>query len=182
MKWNLCVLLTLYFALSYNQQSLDMISNLPNIAINLEQCFMNNCERNCQITECELCATCWDDDDMRNLFEAHREHSRRGGFKRVFPSKTHFDENFIHKLSKENKISTRWFAAKCREDPEWCWKPAWDIFLSPIKTRLTQSKFWSRFLRENLFSASILSPKIKLTWFSFSSDSKRCKKSYKKVG
>ena len=111
---------TFYIAHSYNQQSLDMISNLPNIAIDLEQCFMNNCERNCQKTECKLCATCWDDDDMRNLLEAHREHSRRGGFKRVFPSTTQFDENFIHKLSKENKISTRWFAAKCREDPEWC--------------------------------------------------------------
>jgi hypothetical protein len=97
-----------------------MISNVGNVAVDLGKCFKNGCDKNCLKKDCELCVPCVGYKDLSNLHEAHREHSRRGGFKRVFPTKPHFDEKFISRLTKDNIISVKWFEAKCREDFEWC--------------------------------------------------------------
>lgn len=112
---------------SYDQQSTDMISNLGNIAVKLRACVDNNCDKSCQKPQCELCATCLDD-EIFNLHKAHREQTRRGGFKRIFPSKIHFNEHFFGMVTRKNEIMAKWFEAKCQEDQSWCWK-----YLNPIK-------------------------------------------------
>ena len=54
------------------------------------------------------------------MTQAYREHIRRGGFKRIFPSKAHFNEKFLPKLTEKNQISVKWFEAKCKESIDWC--------------------------------------------------------------
>jgi hypothetical protein len=93
-----------------------MSSYLENIAVNPEICVENLCHENCHLSLCELCTTCLDKNTLQNLHEAHIEHKRRGGFKRVFPRS---DMNFKD-LSATNKISLNWFDLKCQNDPDWC--------------------------------------------------------------
>jgi tubulin monoglycylase TTLL15 len=97
-----------------------MVSNLGNIVVNLTACVENNCQTNCYKSECDLCATCINNEILTNLHEAHREHTRRGGFKRIFPAKNHFEDNLIKKLTLQNKIAAKWFQEKCYEEQEWC--------------------------------------------------------------
>lgn len=44
-----------------------------------------------------------------------------GNFKRVFPTKKHFnDEECVESMTERNQIQMKWFKGKCEEDPEWC--------------------------------------------------------------
>lgn len=70
--------------------------------------------------ECEICLTCASNEDIFNMHRAYRENSRRGEFRRIFPSQMYFNESVIDKMSKRNQVSTRWFKAKCELNKEWC--------------------------------------------------------------
>ena len=98
-----------------------MLSNSKNIAVNPSACVDNNCSENCEKPECILCMTCLSEKDVFNLNRAFKEKTHQGGFKRIFPSKVHFDDDdLIKKLSPNNQISVKWFKEKCKEDIEWC--------------------------------------------------------------
>lgn len=97
-----------------------MTSNSKNIGVNVEQCVSNNCHQNCNKPECEMCTPCLSSSSVNSMHRAYREHVRRGGFKRIFPSKTHYNDEFISKTTPKNKISAKWFKAKCDENSDWC--------------------------------------------------------------
>lgn len=98
-----------------------MLSDTANIAVNMEACIEHNCLINCDLTDCKLCTSCIDDGSLENLHRAYREHIRRGGFERIFPTSGHFDQSFIeHVLTSENQIAANWFSAKCQADAGWC--------------------------------------------------------------
>lgn len=111
-------LLSLFF--SYDLNFEKMISNFDKIAVNLVNCSINGCHENCEKFECFLCSTCVSEIDMRTLHQAHDEHIRRRGFKRIFPSKPHFDEDSMAEMTLENQVQAAWFAAKCEENSDWC--------------------------------------------------------------
>lgn len=96
---------------------MEMISNPSNIAVNLESCISHDCAYNCEKLECELCLNCLDDENLFELHEAHREHSKRGGFTRVFPSKEH---PTAENLTDKSQLMVKWIAAKCEVDMDWC--------------------------------------------------------------
>lgn len=97
-----------------------MASNSKNIGVNPGICMDNRCDQRCNETLCELCTPCMDETIMNSLHQAFREHVRRGGYKRIFPSKPHFNEDFIAKLSTKNQIATKWFKVKCEYNRFWC--------------------------------------------------------------
>ena len=97
-----------------------MTSNTKNIGVKVAQCIDNNCHKNCNKTECKLCTPCLGASSINNMHQAYREHVRRGGFKRIFPSKDHFSDDYISKLTPKNQDSVKWFKAKCEENSEWC--------------------------------------------------------------
>ena len=97
-----------------------MLSNSKNIAVNPENCVDNDCVRNCGKPECNICLTCIDSESVSEFHRAFREHKRIGGFKRIFPSRDHFNEEFINRLTRNNQISVKWFKEKCQENNEWC--------------------------------------------------------------
>lgn len=106
---------------SYNFGAQAMLSNSKNIAVNPGACDENNCSETCDKPECSLCLTCLSEKDIFNLQLAFREKTRQGGFKRIFPSKVHFDDDeLIKKLTPNNQISVKWFKEKCRENSDWC--------------------------------------------------------------
>lgn len=96
---------------------MKMISNPSDIAVNLEVCVENICQLNCNKPECELCLNCLNTEELADLHEAYREHSRRGGFKRVFPTKAHPTDD---SLTPKSDLVAKWFAAKCKIDENWC--------------------------------------------------------------
>ena len=109
-----------HFLHSYDSLAQQMTSNSKNIAVNPGLCIENNCADNCKKPECKLCTPCLGEADIIEMHRAYREHVRRGGFKRIFPSKVHFNDNFIAKMSPKNQLFTKWFKAKCEEKDTWC--------------------------------------------------------------
>lgn len=97
-----------------------MISNLRNIAVDIQKCVGHDCENNCSHPDCQLCTPCVDNENLNNMHRAYREHIRRGGFKRLFPAEGYFDDDFIKSLSYNNQISLKWFKSKCESNNEWC--------------------------------------------------------------
>lgn len=108
------------YLFSYESNSEEMLSSLKNVAIDPSTCIINNCSENCSIKACNLCATCLSEPDLQHLKQAYREHTRRGGFKRIFPSSAHFEDKFVAKMMTKTKMSSKWFKAKCQKDAEWC--------------------------------------------------------------
>ena len=100
--------------------SSQMFSNSKNIAVNTRICVSNDCDKNCGKPECELCTPCLGSEDIDNMHRAYREHVRRGGFKRIFPTENHFGEDFVSKMTPRNQILIKWFKAKCAQEEEWC--------------------------------------------------------------
>jgi tubulin monoglycylase TTLL15 len=97
-----------------------MLSNSKNIAVNPRTCVDNNCEENCDDPKCELCLTCLSDENLQNLKRAYREHINREGFRRIFPSEAECNDYSEVELTENNRISMKWFEAKCLEDEEFC--------------------------------------------------------------
>lgn len=106
------------FSFSDDPKTVEMLSHDQNIAVNHEACLENDCHENCHLVSCELCLNCMSKANLENTHEAHLEHRRRGGFKRSFPK----SEHDFSDLSLYNKVSQRWFRAKCLLDSEWCWR------------------------------------------------------------
>jgi tubulin monoglycylase TTLL15 len=96
---------------------MQMVSNPSNIAVNLDECLKHDCAESCDKPECELCLSCLSDQQLGELHEAYREHTKRGGFKRVFPSKSH---PTAEDLTEKSQFVAKWLAAKCKSDENWC--------------------------------------------------------------
>jgi hypothetical protein len=99
---------------------MEMISNPRDIAVNLEICVDDYCKRNCNEKKCRICFNCLNEEDLQDFHEAYREHGKRGGFKRVFPTENYMNEDFIENLTARSIITAQWFEAKCRNDRDWC--------------------------------------------------------------
>lgn len=98
-----------------------MLSNSKNIAVQPDICVKNECVSNCKKPDCKLCITCVSEENLRHMHQSFREHIKRGGFKRIYPStRNHVDKALIANLTAINRISLEWFKAKCEEDEEWC--------------------------------------------------------------
>lgn len=117
---NVKVLNTIQSLNRYNSTSDAMFSTLKNIGVKPGVCVDHDCDRNCNLPECELCSPCLAQADLDAMRRAYRENTRRGGFKRLFPSKTYYDDDFISTVSPRNQISLKWFKEKCQEANEWC--------------------------------------------------------------
>lgn len=102
----------------YDHESHVMMSDAKNIVVEAKTCIENECNKSCNKTECQLCVTCLSSMDFLNLQRAHREHERRGGFKRIFPTKSSL--HHVSKMTPRNQIQMKWFDAKCQEDESWC--------------------------------------------------------------
>lgn len=108
------------FIFSYNLTNDDILSHIKNIAVQPWMCLEHNCQHNCHHAECELCPNCLSEGNLKSLYRAYREQMRRGGFRRIFPSLQHFENDFVSKMTPKNKISAKWFDAKCENDLQWC--------------------------------------------------------------
>lgn len=97
-----------------------MFAHSKNVGVNPGLCVDNNCDKNCNKPECELCLPCLSEADLNDMLTAYREQLRRGGFKRIFPGKTHFNQDYIAKATPKNQKSLKWFREKCFENNEWC--------------------------------------------------------------
>jgi hypothetical protein len=108
------------FDFRYNSEVDKIVSNPSNIGVNIKACVENNCQENCHKAECKLCLRCLNDETLQDYNEAYQENSRRGGFKRVFPSKSFSGDEFLKSLTARSKKSVEWFEAKCQSDEKWC--------------------------------------------------------------
>lgn len=97
-----------------------MISNSRNIAVNIEECARNDCKNIPTLEECELCLTSLSKENITYFHQAAREHDRSGGFIRLLPSERYKSEYFANIVSENNRISLKWFIAKCEIDKSWC--------------------------------------------------------------
>lgn len=98
----------------------DMSSNVKSIAVDPELCFESRCHESCEHSSCDMCSSCAADIDLQNMRIAHREHVRSEGFKRIYPTVAHFEEDFISNVTIRDQISIEWFRSKCLVDSEWC--------------------------------------------------------------
>lgn len=95
-----------------------MFSASKNIAVNPDNCI--NCIDSCEHVSCELCVPCLSNETIQNFHQYYREHQRRGEMKRLFPTEIYAEENFLKKLGVANKLTVKWFNAKCDDDYDWC--------------------------------------------------------------
>lgn len=104
----------------HNETQRRMISSFKNIAVDKEICSQHPCTVTCIPKDCQHCRFCMDEDDMLDLHLAFQEHSRRGDMQRIFPSKLHYDESYIKKLSPANQFTARWFSKMCKLYKDYC--------------------------------------------------------------
>lgn len=95
-----------------------MFSAPKDITVNPEDC--KNCENTCTVLSCQLCMSCISNETLQSVHQSYREHQRKGEMKRLFPSELYAEESYVKKLSDANKLSMKWFKAKCDDDYEWC--------------------------------------------------------------
>lgn len=100
-----------------------MLSAPKDIAVSPDICI--DCLSSCSDPKCELCLPCLYPEALRELHQAFREHQRRGEMLRLFPTELYMEEKIMSKLSRLNKIASKWFQAKCNDDDDWCWKLSW---------------------------------------------------------
>lgn len=103
----------------------EMISNDRNIATLLNLCADFDCDKSCNMLECELCLPCLTGKEHQTLHDAFREHLHRTNMKRIVPKSIADPKNFDIKketknMSTKNQWMTRWFYAKCVDDISWC--------------------------------------------------------------
>lgn len=102
-----------------------MISSEKNIATLLNLCSDFNCDKTCNVIECELCLSCMTGSEEQTLHNAYREHLHKTHMKRIIPKPiidaAKFNiEKETEKLSNKNQWMLRWFYAKCSDDITWC--------------------------------------------------------------
>lgn len=100
-----------------------MLSSSKDILVNANSCLNFPCNKSCSSLECELCLSCLTQVPvaLNHLHRSYREQMRCGGnMKRIFPK--HYDDSLVNQLSPSNRLSTKWFQAKCdAEGGVWCW-------------------------------------------------------------
>lgn len=99
----------------------NLVSNIKNIAVNLEECVEHDCNANCNLTICEICPSCISKANLYHLKESFREHQQKGNFVRLFPSKIYYDNHeLIANATSNNQLSIRWFKGQCEKNNDWC--------------------------------------------------------------
>lgn len=96
-----------------------MLSTLKDI-VSANSCNYYPCnESSCTSDECELCLPCLNQvpNALLHLHRSFREHMQRGSMRRIFPLKKH---STVNQLSPANRLSMKWFQAKCDADSAWC--------------------------------------------------------------
>lgn len=100
-----------------------MLSSLKDITVKPDfchKCLEEEGDVNCAKTECELCFPCLSNQTVQIFQQAYREHQRRGGMKRIFPTANFDEPKFAKQLNDINNLQVKWFRAKCETDAEWC--------------------------------------------------------------
>lgn len=95
-----------------------MLSAQKDIAVNFEECL--NCNQTCDDDSCSLCVFCLSESTILDFLRSHREHQRRGQMRRLFPSDLYMQDKILKRLSEPNRLSLKWFKAKCDNDLDWC--------------------------------------------------------------
>lgn len=88
------------------------------ITVNAENCI--NCLDSCIDTSCELCLPCMSQPTIKGFHQAYREHQKRGEFRRIFPTSNYLQDQMMNEFSEKNRLSVKWFNAKCENDADWC--------------------------------------------------------------
>ncbi|KAG5676308.1 hypothetical protein PVAND_006155 [Polypedilum vanderplanki] len=100
-----------------------MLSTMKDI-VSANSCINYPCnESMCSTSECELCWPCLNQvpESLNHLHRSFREHMQRGKMRRIFPLAKHNDDrNIVNQLSPANRLSMKWFQAKCETDSTWC--------------------------------------------------------------
>ena len=96
---------------------------MTNIAVNpsdCHDCLQPNGEVDCSKETCNLCLPCLSNLTVIHCLQSYREHIRKSGMKRIFPTEIYDKAKVMRTFNEETTTLVKWFKAKCREDPEWC--------------------------------------------------------------
>lgn len=115
---------------SFFRDSLECstLSSTKDIVVNANSCINYPCHESSSCSshpECELCLQCLTQvpGALNHLHRSYREHMHYGNVKRLFPSSrrlNYHDESIVNQLSPANRLSMKWFQAKCDADSAWC--------------------------------------------------------------
>jgi hypothetical protein len=98
-----------------------VIANHKNIAAGIDVCEKHDCHRDCTYHKCKICLSCASAYNKYQMREAFREHTYENNFKRLFPTRYHFDDDeLIESMTENNKVSIAWFKAQCINNKKWC--------------------------------------------------------------
>lgn len=102
-----------------------MLSQSKDIITNPQSCLDNPCNvsSSCSSSKCEMCLQCLNQvpNALNHLHRSYREHMQCGHMKRIFPTYNNYhDSNIVNQLSSVNRLSLKWFQAKCETDSAWC--------------------------------------------------------------
>ncbi|XP_070504284.1 probable tubulin polyglutamylase ttll-15 isoform X2 [Chironomus tepperi] len=108
-----------------NNVSCKMLSQSKDIVTNPQSCldYPCNVSSSCSSSKCEMCLQCLNQvpDVLNHLHRSYREHMQCGHMKRIFPAYNNYhDGNIVNQLSSVNRLSLKWFQAKCETDSAWC--------------------------------------------------------------
>lgn len=107
-----------FFLSSSSVEESLMFSAPKDIAVNAEDCY--SCIDSCDNVLCELCLPCMSGNLTKSFHQAYREHQARGNMKRIFPNENSVQEKFVKLFRDKDKLSVKWFEAKCENDFDWC--------------------------------------------------------------
>jgi hypothetical protein len=79
-----------------------------------------DCVNNCDSLNCQLNLSCLTETNILQFNRSLQEHTKRGGFKRIFPSILHYNEALIDELTPENQLMAKWFRNKCEKNESFC--------------------------------------------------------------
>jgi hypothetical protein len=96
------------------------ITSFKNVAIDIEACSRAVCDNSCENAYCSFCLSCISGRNVKHTYEAYQEHMRRGEMLRIFPSKLHYDDEFIQHLRPSNQFSAKWFKKMCSKREDFC--------------------------------------------------------------
>ncbi|KAL9693101.1 hypothetical protein quinque_012386 [Culex quinquefasciatus] len=100
-----------------------MLSSLKNLVTDGNRCSEAPCLESCAPEECNLCVSCLNGADLKDLHSAYREHLNRGDMKRIFPVPKADQSRRVDEaeLSPKNRWMSRWFDEKCKIDTSYCY-------------------------------------------------------------
>ena len=113
--------LTMPFTSSRFDSTDIIVTNKKNIASDIKSCLKFDCKNDCERTDCAFCAPCMSPEDSYQMREAFREFQHGANFKRVFPTQNYFNnDTFVRKMTRNNRVSLKWYRGKCADDDKWC--------------------------------------------------------------